>query len=173
MPSNDFNGEVDRRGGNMPSGSDFTCMNPECRHCGERIPMHDFWPLARIDDILVSDRAKSGKFPDGYLDGIRALKKDGRELTCLPFPRQDDVMPCGIRVQLYCDNPAATVTQDIICKVNRDTNLSELAEGIGIARECGSCKPTLRTFREAFQQGIKCPHCGQRTESEIWYTTSG
>jgi hypothetical protein len=157
----------------MPSGSDFVCTNPSCAHYNEGFSMHDFWPLAKIDDILASSRAKDNKFPEGYLDGLKDRKKEGRDVVCAPFPRCEDIKPCGIRVQLYCDKPPMVVDQDIICEVPDGSAFAKIAAENGIAKSCEPCQSTLRTFRQAFASGIKCPHCSVRMEGRVWYTSGG
>ena len=156
----------------MPAGNDFTCINPSCLHYGASLSMHDFWPLARIEDIIASDRALSGEFEEGYLEGITELKKQGRPYVCAPFPKQEDVHPCGIRVQLYCDNPPMMVDQDIICHVPEDGKVTVEAIENEIIRDCGECRSTLMTFREALAKGINCPHCGERLDARGWHTKS-
>ena len=157
----------------MPSGSEFTCANPSCKHYNEGLSMHDFWPLAKIEDVLESEMAKENRFKEGYLDGVKALKASGRGFVCIPFPRQKDVKPCGIRVQLYCNNPPMIIDQDILCEIPEDNAVPMSAIEGEIARTCEACKSELATYREVLKTGVECPYCKERLEGKVWYTTGG
>jgi hypothetical protein len=157
----------------MPSGSEFVCINPSCKHYQEGLSMHDFWPITKIDDVLESEMAKSGKLKEDYLNGIKSLKEEGREYICAPFPRQKDIKMCGIRVQLYCDNPPMIIDQDILCEIPADHSVPLAVIEPDIVRKCEACSSDLLTYRETMAKGVECPYCKQKLDGKVWYTSGG
>lgn len=135
--------------------------------------MHDFWPITKIDDILKSELATSGKLDKDYIKGVESLREEGREYLCAPFPRQKDIKLYGVRVQLYCDKPPMIIDQDVLCEMPEDYSIPLSAVEQDIIRDCEVCSNSLATYREAMERGVECPFCQQKLDGRVWFTSGG
>lgn len=155
----------------MPVGCDFVCENEACSCFGSGFTMHDLWPISSIADIL-SNPPEHG-FPEGFVEAMTQRMSDGRKFGVVFYPLAEGIGLKGVRVQLWQSDPPTLVDEDVeidgLAKLISENGPSAMVEAVSNA---GYTKQRdgkeLKTFRQCFQDGIPCPHCGEPLAKKHW-----
>lgn len=141
----------------MPKGVDFLCGNVKCQDYSKRITIHGPWPVMDIDKAIAK--------PDSEKDMLQAVKDSGRDTTLFVFPRDDDEVPAGYRIQSFC--------QKEFIVFDEEYGTLEWAEQANTVRPpCTRCGEQVMSLKDCVEIGIKCPSCGEKMFPTHWFTQS-
>jgi len=149
----------------MPAGCEFYCNNEECEAYRTGFTITAPWPMGNICIVVNSSKVKQN--PD-FKNHLIASKRNGRKFACITFPDPDDIEIEAYRVQYW--SPKA------ICVFEYDVEASdeeELIDNLPYADIPDNCPQTggpLLGFNDVVNEGILCPHCGERLSQNRWFT---
>jgi len=138
----------------MPAGCNFICKNEQCDYFNERITINGRWPVAKIDDVINSEKVKKVK---EFQKSLIERKEDGIEYACIQFPNEDGIKVVGDKTEFWCKECRAILSW---YAVDEDIEIEK----------CPICKEeSLLGFDEVIEEGIECPYCGEETEQRRWF----
>lgn len=146
----------------MPAGVDFTCKNENCECFNKSITILSTWPIAEIDDVIVSIEDDSCK------NDFKEMKENGAEYACIQYPNTLGVEMVGWKIQRWCQN-CPRIGYDEIILNNPKESFEDAVIRYNIEEECPVCNEKVKTFDEVIEDGILCPFCKEEMQMNRWF----
>lgn len=150
----------------MPAGCEFICNNESCEHVRKGFSITAPWPLGRIELLINAPNIKNKKL---FRDNLINLKNDGRKHACIIYPNEANVKTEGFRVS-YWSPEAKCVWQYDVLVINREDLEEAIRNDSNIPDSCPKTGCKLLSFNEITEEGIPCPHCGEKMLQSRWFT---
>lgn len=151
----------------MPAGCEFICQNVECLHYNSGFSMTGPWPLGKIEKIVANINPTLQKQIE-YKEDLVRWKNEGRKLACLILPNAAKVPIEGYRVNMWDETAKCIWNYDVVLQ-DGETLEDGIVRSVPKESQEGN---KLKDFSETVNDGVLCPHCGEKMKESRWFSNN-
>lgn len=154
-------------------GSDFICLNRECKNHNTKIVVHSACPIIAISRAIEMYEETIDSAPyrvdvhHEILEHLKQRKEEGGETAVAPVDLDGAFEILGTRVQHFCLGCLVVWNKDVLGRSPSDFDYEiDLGEQ---EKLCPNCQARLLTAEDVYENSIACPSCGVALDVVPWF----
>lgn len=150
----------------IKSGCEFVCKNAECKEYEKGFVVNSIWPLGKIELIISSSQIEKNEDLKRHLV---FLKDNGEKFAPIQYPDPDNIEVVAYRVSRWSPEGKCIWKYDF--ELNGRT-IEEAVKQDEIPTKCQKTGCETKDFLQVIEDGIDCPHCGNKMWQNTWFCKS-